>query len=200
MNWQRAISVLCFLAVGIANAEETPSLTEEIQLLKNEIRDLKTAMGSQKAHSALELREENMKLKEEMSKLKEEILTIHVAKYAAGEVFDCSNTESSFTGEGVLSYNLCSVDTTLDSPRLRDGYFQVSQEGIYRLSFMGHYFIPPVQDTAGLQPYGMALLLLDIDGDLSGDLLLARSFLNPIISDTAGYFSISMETIQQLSP
>ena len=143
-------------------------------------------MESQKAHY-------EMKLKEDMS-------TIDTGKYAAGEVFDCSNTESSFTGEGVLSYNLCSVDTTLDSPRLRDGYFQVSQEGIYRLSFMGHYFIPPVQDTAGLQPYGMALLLLDIDGDLSGDLLLARSFLNPIISDTAGYFSISLETIQQLSP
>ena len=65
---------------------------------------------------------------------------------------------------------------------------------------MGCYFIPPVQDTAGTQPYGMALLLLDVDGDLIGDTLLARSFLNPIISDTAGYFTISLETIQQLSP
>ena len=187
------ISVLCLLPLlWTINAEtDTPSLAEDMELLKAELRELRRDMDSHKIQLELEeLREENKKLKKMVSRQDVAVAT---------EVFDCSKTES-YTEEGVLSYDVCSVDTTLDSPMLRDGYFQVSQEGIYRLSFMGCYFIPPVQDTAGTQPYGMALLLLDIDGDFIGDNLLARSFLNPIISDTAGYFTISLETIQQLSP
>ena len=189
MSRLKIISVICLVTLWTINAEkDSPSLAEDMDLLKGEIRELKKMYLELK-----ELREENMMLKEEMSRTQS-------GRYVAGEVFDCSNTESSFTEEGVLPYDVCSVDTTLDSPLLTDGYFKVSQEGIYRLTFMGCYFIPPVQDTEGTQPFGMALLLLDIDGDLIGDTLLARSFLNPIISDTAGYFTISLETIQQLSP
>ena len=144
-------------------------------------------------------------LKAEVTHMKEENLELHdmvkkmQTRQEAVEVFDCVR-DSTREEDGILPYDVCSVDTTMDSPQLQDGRFRVAEEGLYRLTFMGEFFIDPVQDTTGEQPYAMAMLHIDIDNDGDTDNSITRAFLNPIISDTAGYYPLSIDTIQHLYP
>ena len=146
------------------------------------------------------LKAEVSHLKEENLELKNVVKSMRTRKEAVAiEVFDCvrDNTRDE---DGILPYDVCSVDTTMDSPQLQDGRFRVAEEGLYRLTFMGEFFIDPVQDTTGEQPYAMAMLHIDIDNDGDTDNSITRAFLNPIISDTAGYYPLSIDTIQHLYP
>ena len=59
-----------------------------------------------------------------------------------------------------------------------------------RLTFTGCVFIPPIFE-GDAYTYGTVILLVD-------GAEVARAFLNPIISDTAGYYMVSIDTIRQL--
>lgn len=178
------VSALCLLTLWSSNAEmdTTTSLAEEVEFLKEEMK---------------ELRKENVNLREEMSR-------VQSGRYAAGEVFDCS-ASSGTTESGTLVYSSCSVDTTIDSSLLSDGAFRISQEGIYRLSFTGTYYIPSLEDADGSQPLALTRFLIANclqPGSCTpgATYLMTNLFLNPMSSDTAGYYTISLETIQRLYP
>ena len=153
-------------------------LAEDLEFLKAEVKLLK---------------EENLELQDIVKRMPSRQEAIAV------EVFDCAR-DSTWEEDGVLPYDACSVDTTSASNLEQDGRFRVAEEGLYRLTFMGEFFIYPVQDTTGEQPYAMAMLHIDIDNDGDTDNSITRAFLNPIISDTAGYYPLSIDTIQHLYP
>ena len=162
-----------------ASAETNVSLlAEDLEFLKAEVSHLK---------------EENLELKNVVKSMRNRKEAVAI------EVFDCvrDNTRDE---DGILPYDECLVDTTMDSPQLQDGRFKVAEEGLYRLTFMGEFFIDPVQDTTGEQPFATANLLIDDDGDGVGFQLITRASLNPVASDTAGYYPVSINTIQHLYP
>ena len=184
MDSVKIIAILCCLTTFTTRAEiQISDLAENLDILKAKIAQLETKDS--------ELERINLELKEENKDLKDMMRThMQSGQDAAPEVFDCYRT-SSRVGSGVIPYDVCSVDTTLDSPQLSEGYFRVLQHGIYRLTFMGCVFLPPIEGD--YSAYGLAMI--HVDGTV-----LATAFLNPIISDTAGYHSLSMDIIHELYP
>ena len=63
---------------------------------------------------------------------------------------------------------------------------------LHRLTFSGCVFLPPIFEGDSYT-YGFVILLVD-------GVPVAKAFLNPIISDTAGYYMVSIDTIRQLEP
>ena len=184
MGSGKIIAILCCLTTFTTRAEiQISDLAKNLDFLKAKIAQLEKK-DSEMERINMELKEENKDLKDMMSKY------MQSGKDAAPEVFDCYRN-SSRVGSGVIPYDGCSVDTTLDSPQLSEGYFRVLQHGIYRLTFMGCVFIPPIEGDS----YAYGLAMIHVDG-----MVMATAFLNPIISDTAGYYMVSMDIIHELYP
>ena len=189
MKFFALITLLFCLATPSIQNDAISGLAENVEFLKSKVQQLENK-DSELEKMKLQLEKLNLEvigLREENVGLRDKISSIQSEQSAAIEVFDCYVSDT-WAEDGTIIYDGCSVDTTAGNPS--SGLFQVGQGGIYRLTFMGCVFIPPDPES---NPYGYAMLLVD-----GGE--VARAFLNPIISDTAGYYMVSIDTLQQLEP
>merc|ERR1712117_678653 len=122
----------------------------------------------------------------EISGLKSKIsgLETELQSMDSPTVFDCYLSDYWDTN-GIIQFNGCDVDLTTEDPW--KGSFSIPTDGLWRFSFnAGDVYFPSADD-----PYGY--IYLKVDGTI-----VANSFTNPTDDGTASWFTMSLNTVQDL--
>jgi len=165
---QIIVALACIISLVMWTEVKASTIEERFEAVKAEIDQLRNEKDS-----------EISLLKNKIKGLKTEMQSMD-----SPTVFDCYLSEIWDT-DGIIQFNGCDVDLTTGDPW--KGSFTIPTEGLWHFSFnAGYVYFPSADD-----PYGY--IYLKVDGTI-----VANSFTNPTDDGTASWFTMSLNTVQDL--